>query len=141
MLPEAIRLEVVTPERRLVTEVVDEVILPGTEGYLGVLPGHAPLLTELSVGELTLRRGGVRSYLSVAWGFVEVLPDRVSVMAEVAERAEDIDVERARRAQERALGRMRGRDSEVDFKRAQVALQKAIIRIQVASRGVRAGPS
>ncbi len=141
MLPDAIQLEVVTPERRLVSEVVDEVILPGTEGYLGVLPGHAPLLSELSIGELTLRRGDVRRYVSVAWGFVEVLPDRVSVLAEVAERAEEIDLERARKAQERALGRMRGGDPEVDFKRAQVALQKAIVRIQVASRRGRSGQS
>jgi F-type H+-transporting ATPase subunit epsilon len=137
MLPESIHLEIVTPEERLLGLDVDEVVLPGRQGYLGVLPGHAPLLTELAIGELTYRRDNQRHYLSVAWGFAEVLPDRVSVLAEIAERAEEIDRERAIRARDRAKERLRERSGDIDLGRAQVALQKALIRIQVASR---AGP-
>jgi len=137
-LPESIHLEVVTPERRLVSEVVDEVILPGSEGSLGVLPGHTPLLTMLGIGELVYRRGGDRRYVAIAWGFAEVLPERVSILAEIAERAEGIDRERAAAARDRALRRLRERAAETDFVRAQAALQKAIIRLQV-SQGI--GPS
>src|SRR6266446_3834651 len=86
-LPESIHLEVVTPDKRVVSEVVDAVVLPGTEGSLGVLPGHTPLLTTLGIGELTYSRGGARRFVAIAWGFAEVLPDRVSVLAEIAERA------------------------------------------------------
>lgn len=131
-LPESIHLEIVTPEQRLVNEVVDEVILPGSEGSLGVLPGHTPLLTTLGIGGLTYRRGATRRHLAIARGFAEVLPDRVSVLAEIAERAEGIDRERALKARERAVARLRGRSAETDFERAQVALQKAIIRIQLS---------
>ncbi len=139
MLPGSILLDVVTPDRKLVAEAVDEVILPGTLGYLGVLPGHAPLLTALGIGELFYRQGTARRYLSLAWGFAEILPERVSVLAEIAERAEDIDRDRAQRARERALGRLQGRDPETDFNRAQVALEKAIVRLQVSGRsGARA---
>jgi len=130
-LPESIHLEIVTPEQRLVNEVVEEVVLPGSEGSLGVLPGHTPLLTTLGIGELMYRRGTTRRFLAIAWGFAEVLPDRVSVLAEIAERAEGIDRERARKARDRAMARLRGRSADTDFKRAQVALQKAIIRIQI----------
>jgi len=137
-LPESIHLEIVTPERRMVSEVADEVVLPGSEGSLGVLPGHTPLLTTLGIGELMYRRGGDRRYLAIAWGFAEVLPDRVSILAEIAERAEGIDRERAAAARDRALQRLRERTAETDFKRAQVALQKALIRIQV-SQGI--GPN
>jgi F-type H+-transporting ATPase subunit epsilon len=137
-LPESIHLEVVTPEEKLVSEVVDEVVLPGSEGSLGVRPGHTPLLTTLGIGELVYRRGGAKRYVAIAWGFAEVLPDRVSVLAEIAERAEWIDRERAARARDRAMKRLRERAAETDFKRAQVALQKAIIRIQV-SEGI--GPN
>ena len=137
-LPGSIHLEIVTPERRLVSEVADEVVLPGSEGSLGVLPGHTPLLTALGIGELTYRRGGDRRYLAIAWGFAEVLPDRVSILAEIAERAEGIDRERAAAARDRALQRLRERAAETDFKRAQIALQKALIRLQV-SQGI--GPN
>src|SRR3989442_13660717 len=102
-LPESIHLEVVTPERRLVSEDVDEVILPGSESSLGVLPGHTPLLTMLGIGELVYRRGGDRRYVAIAWGFAEVLPERVSILAEIAERAEAIDREGAARAPACAL--------------------------------------
>ncbi len=127
-------LEVVTPERRIVSEMVDEIVLPGSEGYLGVRPGHAPLLSALGIGELSYRRGDRRHHLALTWGFVEVLPDRVSVLAEIGERAEEIDRERAERARDRALARLKERGGETDFARAQVALEKALIRLQVAGR-------
>lgn len=132
MLPESITLDVVTPDKRLCALQVDEVVLPGSEGSLGVLPGHAPLLTALDVGPLMYRRGNDRQYLAVAEGFAEVLPDRVTVLAHIGERAEEIDTGRAEKARERALERLKSRDAETDFKRAQLALQKAVIRIQVA---------
>src|SRR5258706_15542162 len=107
MLPQKIQLDIVTPERGVVSEAVDGIILPGSEGYLGVLPGHAPLLTSLKVGQISYRQEGRVHQLAVAWGFAEVLPDRVSVLADIAERAEDIDTERARQARERAEERLR----------------------------------
>lgn len=134
MLPEKIQLDIVTPERAVLSEAVDELILPGTEGYLGVRPGHAPLLTTLKLGSIMIRKGNDRQYLAVSWGFVEVLPERVSILAETAERAEEIDVDRAVRAKERAEQRLKSPDPDVDFQRAQVALEKALIRIQVASK-------
>ena len=129
-----IQLTVVTPERSLVNEQVDELQIPGAEGYLGVLPGHAPLFTELKVGELSYRKGGTWTSLAVAWGFAEVLPDQVRILAETAERAHEIDLERAARAKDRAEQRlMRGGD-DVDYDRARVALQRALIRIQVGRK-------
>ena len=91
MLPESLSLDIVTTEKRLVSMAVDEVVLPGSEGSMGVLPGHAPLLTALSVGELVYRSANVRHHVAIAWGFAEVLPDRVSILAETAERCEEID--------------------------------------------------
>ena len=106
-LPTKLTLEIVTPDRSLVTEQVDEVQLPGSEGYFGVLPGHTPLLATLQVGELWYRIGQEKHYLAIAFGFVEVLPDRVTVLAQIAERAEDIDVPRAEAAKRRAEERHR----------------------------------
>jgi len=134
LLPEKIQLDIVTPERAVLSEAVDELILPGSEGYLGVRPGHAPLLTTLKLGSIMIRKGNDRQYLAVSWGFVEVLPDRVSILAETAERAEEIDLDRAVRAKERAEQRLKSPDPDVDFRRAQLALEKALIRIQVASK-------
>ena len=128
-----IHLTVVTPERKLVDQEVDEVVLPGTEGYFGVLEGHAPFLTTLRVGRIEYHRGGETSYLSVAWGFVEVLPKSVRVLADVAERAEDIDVERATEARGRAEERMRSGD-DINWERARAALEKALVRLQVAGQ-------
>src|SRR5439155_1298686 len=108
-LPESIHLEVGTPGKRVVREVVAAVVPPGSEGSLGVLPGHTPLLTTLGIGELTYSRGGAVRYVAIAWGFAEVLADRVSVLAEIAERAEGVDRERAARARDRALQRLRER--------------------------------
>ena len=136
MLPEAIDLIVVTPERQLVRESVVEVILPGLEGALGILPGHAPLITELGIGELSYRAAGSGSSqsLAVVRGFAEVLQDRVTVLAEIAERAQDIDVARAEKAKERAEKRLASHEANVDWDRAAVALQRSLIRIQVARK-------
>jgi F-type H+-transporting ATPase subunit epsilon len=133
-LPTKIVLEIVTPDKSLVREDVDEVELPGADGYLGVLPGHTPLLTTLKVGELWYRVGTQKSYLAVAFGFAEVLPDRVTILAQIAERAHDIDVERAEAAKRRAEERLAARVPDIDFERARVAMMKSLIRLQVASR-------
>ena len=127
-------LEIVTPERRVVKDVAEEMQLPGKNGYLGILPGHAPLITELAVGEITYRNIEITSHLAVAWGFAEVLPDRVTILAETAERAEEIDVARAQKAKERAEARLHGADTDTDFERARVALERALVRIQVAAK-------
>ena len=128
-----IHLTVVTPERKLVDEKVDDVVLPGSEGYFGVQPGHAPLLASLSVGQITYRQGAVSKHLAVAWGFVEVLSDQVSVLADIAERSEDIDLDRAHKARERAEALLK-KGTDVDWDLARVALDKAMIRIQVAGK-------
>ena len=133
-LPTSLTLEIVTPDRALVAEQVDEVEVPGSGGYFGVLPGHAPLLASLQVGELWYRKGQEKYYLAIAFGFVEVLPDKVTVLAQIAERAEDIDLRRAEQAKGRAEERMAGRNPDIDFERASVAMMKSLIRLQVASR-------
>jgi len=129
-----IDLTIVTPERAVVHEQVDELEIPGADGYFGVLPGHAPLFSELKIGEVGYRQGSHWSYVSVAWGFVEVLPNQVRVLAETAERAQEIDLDRATRAKQRAEQRIAKGGEEVDYKRALVSLERALIRIQVASR-------
>ena len=132
MLPEAIQLVIVTPERQILKETVSQVTLPGADGYLGVLPGHAPLITELGVGELTYRTtGGQTGLLAVIRGFAEVLPDRVSLLAETAEFAEDIDLERAQAALKRAQERIAKGGENIDWDRATMSLQRALARIQV----------
>src|SRR5256886_17589684 len=136
MLPDAIELVIVTPEKQLLREKVVEVQLPGENGYLGVLPGHAPLITELGIGELRYHHlGGQESlHLAVVRGFAEVLPDRVTVLAETAERAEEIDLQRAKDALARAAKRPAANDPNIDWDRANVALQRALIRVQVATK-------
>ena len=134
-LPTSITLEIVTPDRALVAEQVDEVQVPGSEGYFGVLPGHAPLLSSLQVGELWYRKGQEKHYLAIAFGFVEVLPDKVTVLAQIAERAEDIDLARAEQAMSRAEGRVKVPGApDIDFERARIAMMKSLMRLQVASR-------
>ena len=135
-LPTKIRLEIVTPDRLLVREEVDEVVVPGSEGELGILPGHTPLLATLKVGELWYRHESERHYAVIGFGFVEVLPDRVTVLAQVGERAQDIDLARAERARLRAEERLATPMSTVDFdiERARIALMKSLLRLQVASR-------
>jgi F-type H+-transporting ATPase subunit epsilon len=132
------RLEVMTPERPVISDEVSELMAPGAEGYFGVLPGHTPFITALSIGELTYRKGKDERHLAVTWGYAEVRGDRVIVLAETAERAEEIDVERAERARRRAEDRLQswfGGDEEVDFARAQAALYRALNRVEVARKG------
>jgi F-type H+-transporting ATPase subunit epsilon len=131
MLPEKLDLDIVTPERRVIAETVDEVTLPGTEGYFGVRPGHAPMLTALHVGEITYTVGGKTSHLAVSGGYVEVLRDRVSVLAETAERAEEIDLGRAEKARDQAEEDLKGSGDTSRYKRAAVRLRRATTRIQV----------
>jgi len=133
-LPKSLSLEVVTPDRAIVKEQVDEVVLPGSEGSFGVLPGHAPLLATLQVGEMWYRKGQETHYLALAFGFVEVLPDRVTVLAQIAEKAEDIDLTRAEAAKVRAEQRVSGSDPSMDFERARIALLKSLVRLNVAAR-------
>jgi F-type H+-transporting ATPase subunit epsilon len=133
-LPTSIRLEIVTPDRVLVTEQVDELQVPGAEGYFGVLPGHAPLLASLHVGELWYRKGQEKHYLAIAFGFVEVLPDKVTVLARIAEREQDIDIARAEAAMSRAEQRIGEPRTDIDFERARIAMMKSLIRLQVVSR-------
>jgi F-type H+-transporting ATPase subunit epsilon len=134
-LPTQIDLTIVTPERPVVHESVLAVSIPGKGGYLGILPGHAPLLSELKAGELSYTAHNAAHYVAVSWGFAEVLPDRVTILAQTSERAEEIDVERARRAKQRAEQRL-GKPSEVEVnqERAQAALERAMARLEVASR-------
>ncbi len=128
-----IRLDIVTPDRLVAHDSVTAVTLPGKTGYLGILPGHAPLLTELQPGELVYTRDSVKHYVAVNWGFAEVLPDRVIVLVQCAERADEIDVERAERAKERAEERLkRFTDPQVDLERAQEALRRAMARLETA---------
>ena len=133
-MAEKFQLEIVTPERLVEKDVVEEIQIPGKNGYLGILPGHAPLISELGVGEITYKADGLAYYVAVAWGFAEVLPDKVTILAETAERAEDIDVERARKAKERSEERLRSASGEVDFQRALVALDRANSRLEVAQK-------
>ena len=133
-LPSSLRLQIVSADRSLVNQRVDEVEIPGADGYFGVLPGHTPLLALLGAGELWYRQGQEKQYLAIAFGFAEIQPDRVTILAQVAERAEDIDVARAESARKRAEERMSRPTADMDFERARVALMKALIRLQVASR-------
>ena len=140
-LPTSIELQIVTPDRLVLREQVDEVQIPGSEGYFGVLPGHTPLLASLAVGELWYRKGQEKTYLSIAGGFAEVLPDRVTLLATLAEKAEEIDVARAEAAKQRAEQRLAQPKMDVDYERARLSLQKSIIRLQVSTRmpGMRVG--
>jgi F-type H+-transporting ATPase subunit epsilon len=133
MASDSLQLVVVTPERQLLRENAGEVQLPGERGYLGILPGHAPLITELGIGELSYHTQGGKepSHLAIMSGFAEVLPDRVTVLAETAEFAEEIDLERARQALERARATIASNAPDMDWERATAALQRALVRIKV----------
>lgn len=131
-MSDSFQLEIVTPEKLVVKEVADEVQIPGQSGYLGILPGHAPLITELAVGVITYRSQGDTRKLSVAWGFAEVLQDKVTILAETAERPEEIDVDRAQKAKDRAEQRLKSSDPQIDYVRAEDALQRAETRLNVA---------
>lgn len=132
-IPPFLTLQIVTPDRAITQAEVDEVEIPGADGYFGVLPGHTPMLATLHVGQLWYRKGQQKTYLSIAFGFAEVLPDRVTILAQLAERAEDIDAARADAALRRAQDRLAKPAPGVDVDRAQIALTKARMRLQVAA--------
>jgi F-type H+-transporting ATPase subunit epsilon len=133
-LPTKIQLQIVSADRSLVNETVDEVEIPGSDGYFGVLPGHTPLLAVLQVGELWYRQGQEKHYLLIAFGFAEVLPDRVTILAQIAEKPDEIDPARAEAAKKRAEERIARPIADMDAERARIALMKALIRLQVATR-------
>ncbi len=138
-LPKHLRLEFVTPERTIAHDDVDEVQLPGEEGYFGVLPGHAALLATLGNGEVTYRQGREEHRVAVMGGFAEVLSDRVIILAECAERPDEIDRDRTERARQRAEQRLAGRSpggahEEIDYARARASLSRALARLQVVAR-------
>lgn len=131
--PAYIRLQIVTPEREIAEEEVDELSIPGKEGYLGVLPGHAPLLTELQSGTLMYRQNTTARYLAIHWGFAEVVPDRVIVLAEGAERAEDIDLEQAESDRQRAEEFLKTHpESDAEGEKAREELRRAVCRLETA---------
>ena len=136
-MAEKILLEVVTPDHLLLSQQVDEVIAPGTEGEFGVLPGHCHFLSTLKIGELRYRVGEVTSYMSVLWGFAQVTPTKVTILAEIAEKAEDIDVGRAETAVEKAKQRLEVGGLPSELKEAQISLEKARLRKKIAERGRR----
>src|SRR5216684_1304937 len=133
-LPTEIQIRIVSADRSLVNEQVDEVEIPGSDGYFGVLPGHTPLLALLGAGELWYRQGQEKHYLLIAFGFAEVQPDQVTILAEVAERPDEIDVSRAEAARRRAEERLAKPVIDMDAERARISLLKSLIRLQVASR-------
>ena len=133
-IPDHLTLEIVTPDRSIAHGEVDEVVVPGAEGSFGVLPGHTPLLTTLTVGEIEYRRGDDTSYVAVSFGFAEVLPDRVTILAQIAEASDEIDVTRAEAAVERARERLARPVAELDYERARLSLLKSLVRLQVATR-------
>lgn len=132
-MADTFQLEIVTPVKLVVKDVAEQAQIPGLNGYLGILPGHAPLITELKVGTITYKASGTTHTLAVAWGFAEVLPDKVTILAETAERPQEIDVPRAEKAKARAEERLKSNSPDVDYDRAEDALQRAETRIKVAS--------
>ena len=133
-LPTKLQLQIVSADRSLVNETVDEVEIPAADGYFGVLPGHTPLLAVLGAGELWYRQGQEKTYLAISFGFAEVQPDRVTILAMVAERAEEIDTARAQASLQRAEERLARTTIDMDAERARIALRKSLIRLQVSSR-------
>ena len=131
-MAETLELEIVTPDKMLVKASVDEVTIPGKAGDIGVLPGHAPLITELTIGEIAYKQGGKIEHLSVAWGFAEVLPDKVTILAQTAERAQDIDVKRATAAKNRAEEALKNPAPDLDYEATLNAIRRAEVRIKVA---------
>ncbi len=128
------QLQIVSADRSIVNETVDEIQVPGAEGYFGVLPGHTPMLALIGTGELWFRQGSETTYVSLSGGFAEVQPDRVTILAQIAERADEIDIARAEAAKRRAEERLSRSTMDIDSERARVALLKSLIRLQVATR-------
>ena len=142
MLPETIELQVVTPQRHVLQETVLAIEIPGKEGYLGVLPGHAPLITELGIGILAYRTAAATRYLTIVEGYAEILPDRVIVLAEISEKAEEIDVNRSRAAQERAQAQLqRVAVGSPEWQEERLAVERAIIRMGAAAKAGVSGAS
>jgi F-type H+-transporting ATPase subunit epsilon len=135
-MAETLTVDIVTPEHKIASDEVTEITVPGKNGYLGILPGHAPLISELAVGVISYHRtSGDWQHVACAWGFVEVLPNKVTILAEVAERAEDVDIERARAARERAEAALRTPSESTEAQEAAYQdLQRAATRIEVASK-------
>jgi F-type H+-transporting ATPase subunit epsilon len=133
-MAETLHLQIITPDKLLVREEADQVQMPGKSGYLGILPGHAPLITELMIGEISFSAGGTTQYFAVSWGFAEVLPHKVTILADTAERAEDINVTRAQEAKARAEELLRNPPPDLDYKATNHALRRAEVRLEVAAR-------
>jgi len=133
-MTDSFQLEIVTPDKMVVRDNAESVQIPGINGYLGILPGHAPLITELGAGEITYRANGQTHRFAVAWGFAEVLQDRVTVLAETAERADEIDVERAQRALSSAEESLKSAETADDFAQATGKMRVAQARIEVAQK-------
>ena len=133
-LPTHLHLQIVSADKSLVNETVDEVEIPGADGYFGVLPGHTPLLALLGTGDMWYRRGSETHHLVISSGFAEVQPDAVTILAQIAEKPEEIDIARAEAAKRRAEERLARPGLEMDAERARLALLKSLIRLQVASR-------
>ena len=136
-----ILLEVVTPEKQLLSQQVDEVIAPGSEGEFGVLPGHCHFLSSLRIGELRYHIGDQANHMAVLWGYAEVTPTKVTIMAEIAEKAEDIDVERAQAAVEKAEQRLKAGGLPSELKEAEITLEKARLRKKIAEHARRTSPT
>ncbi len=133
-MADTFELEIVTPDKLVVKDVAEEAQIPGKTGYLGILPGHAPLITELAVGEITYKSGGTEKHISVAWGFVEVLPTKVTILAETAERPEEIDIARAQRAKAAAERELSSGATDLNYDDVQAAIARAETRIEVAGK-------
>jgi F-type H+-transporting ATPase subunit epsilon len=135
MAEKELLLEVVTPDRLVLATEADVVVCPGVEGQFGVLPGHIPFLSALEIGEMYYRKGGQTEFLAVSGGFAEVTGEKVTIVAESAEKGREIDIERARRAAERAEKRLAaGKTAEIDWARAEAALRRSMMRMKVAGR-------
>jgi F-type H+-transporting ATPase subunit epsilon len=132
-MADTLHLQIITPDKLLVREDADSVQIPGKAGYLGILPGHAPLITELMIGEISFSKGGTTQYFAVSWGFAEVLPDKVTILADTAERAEDINVTRAQQAKARAEQELKAAGPELDYDAVNFALRRAEVRLEVAA--------
>jgi F-type H+-transporting ATPase subunit epsilon len=128
------QLQIVSADRSIVNETVDEIQVPGAEGYFGVLPGHTPMLALIGTGELWYRQGSEMHYVSLSGGFAEVQPDRVTILAQIAERADEIDIARAEAAKRRAEERLNSAVVDMDVERARIAMMKSLVRLQVATR-------
>jgi F-type H+-transporting ATPase subunit epsilon len=133
-MPDTFQLEIVTPEKMVVRDAAEEVQIPGRNGYIGVLPGHAPLITELGAGEITYKNGGQVHRFALAWGFAEILPDRVTVLAETVERSDEIDANRAQQSLSEAEESLKSAQSEEEFEEALAKVSRAQARLEVAQK-------